>query len=335
MNSDIRKNCFNLIRLIAALNICVLHTKNHLQIQLGFFLNSFVSCFFAMPVFFGLSGFLIWNSIGKSKNFSGFFKKRIFRLYPELWMSVAVDLLIIIALYGNHIEWGKFAFFAFTQATIFPQWTPSFLRGYGCGTPNGLLDTVTALMQMYILAYFVYPFLHNKKMRIWIALIIVMTAISIVGVKLSDLLPDIIYKLYLATFIPVAWMFIFGAFIMEYFNKIIPYLKKYWLSYLIITILFTDFLKPYDIAARYGVIKSLSIICATLGFGYLFPKLEIKWDISYGIYLYHMLVVNVMINYGLLHKPIYLTAVVLITVFAAILSYVSMGTLGRNLKKKV
>ena len=44
-----------------------------------------------------------------------------------------------------------FILFIFCQSSIFQFWTPNFLRGYGCGTPNGSLWTIGILIQFYII----------------------------------------------------------------------------------------------------------------------------------------------------------------------------------------
>ena len=80
-----RISCCSSIRVLAALQVFIGHSSAHLHIELPFFLKSLFSILQGVPVFFLLSGFLIWNSLNQDDNAKSFFKKRILRLYPELW----------------------------------------------------------------------------------------------------------------------------------------------------------------------------------------------------------------------------------------------------------
>ena len=110
-----------------------------------------------------MSGFLIWMSIARSTTFGQYCKKRFWRIFPELWVAVAVEIVAILLLYDHTIEWGKLSLFAVTQSTIFQFWTPDFLREYGCGCPNGSLWTICVLIQFYVIAFYVYKWLRGKK----------------------------------------------------------------------------------------------------------------------------------------------------------------------------
>src|SRR5690606_3537841 len=45
-----------------------------------------------VPVFFILSGFVIYLTVNKSKNASDFLKKRFIRLYPTFWICLFITL---------------------------------------------------------------------------------------------------------------------------------------------------------------------------------------------------------------------------------------------------
>ena len=97
-----------------------------------------------------LSGFLIWKSLENTPDFKRYFSKRILRLYPELWVCLFVEILSIVLFYKEYVPISDYMLFTFTQGTIFQFWTPDSLRGYGCGTPNGSLWTITVIVQFYI-----------------------------------------------------------------------------------------------------------------------------------------------------------------------------------------
>lgn len=63
------KDCLNLIRLLAAFQVLYGHTLAHLNIDSIPILGEFINFFSGVPIFFTMSGFLIWWSIGRSKSF--------------------------------------------------------------------------------------------------------------------------------------------------------------------------------------------------------------------------------------------------------------------------
>ena len=142
-------------------------------------INVFFHFFVGVPIFFMLSGYLIWQSVGRSDNYPNYLKKRFWRIYPELWVSVAIEIVAIIVLYQQPIDYYKLALFAIGQATIFQFWTPDFLRGYGCGCPNGALWTICVLIQFYMIAYPLYKWLQGKSASRWVISIIVSLCISL------------------------------------------------------------------------------------------------------------------------------------------------------------
>lgn len=164
---DFKKNGLNLFRILAAINVLYGHTIEHLELEEVPVFGNSVHFFSGVPLFFTLSGFLIWQSIGRSNTFGDYAKKRFWRIYPELWVAVVVEIVVLLLLYHQPINWPQMGLFVFGQATIFQFWTPDFLRGYGCGCPNGALWTITVLIQFYFCAYFIYKWLHNKKIVVW------------------------------------------------------------------------------------------------------------------------------------------------------------------------
>lgn len=70
-----KTNCINLIRLIAALQVMYGHIIVHMEIPNYEIINRVFGYFLGVPIFFILSGFLIWNSIERSKSYLEYIKK--------------------------------------------------------------------------------------------------------------------------------------------------------------------------------------------------------------------------------------------------------------------
>lgn len=164
---DFKKNGLNLFRLLAAIEVLYGHAVEHLQLPDVPAFGHLIRYFSGVPIFFTLSGFLIWQSIGRSRSFTDYSKKRFWRIYPELWVAVAIEVIVLLSLYPRPINWPMMGLFTVGQATIFQFWTPDFLRDYGCGCPNGALWTITVLIQFYFCAYYIYKLLKNRSLYIW------------------------------------------------------------------------------------------------------------------------------------------------------------------------
>ena len=327
-NSD----CLNLIRLLAAFQVLYGHTLAHMNIDSIPILGEFINFFSGVPIFFTMSGFLIWGSIGRSKNFGEYLKKRFWRIFPELWGAVAIELIVLLCLYHEPINWLQFGAFAITQSTIFQFWTPEFLRGYGCGCPNGALWTICVLIQFYFFAYFVYKALHGRKTWVWLIAIVASLGLSLMLPFIREYLPEIARKLLGQTLLPYFWMFLAASFVAEKKDVVLPFLKKYWWVFLAALLLVR--ISGFDFMAGYNVLSTILLFLCLTGAAYVFPKLNVKTDISYGVYIYHMTVVNALIALGYTGNQWLLLLVTAITFILAWISTKTIGKLSMRMKRK-
>lgn len=327
-NSD----CLNLIRLLAAFQVLYGHTLAHMNIDSIPILGEFINFFSGVPIFFTMSGFLIWGSIGRSKNFGEYLKKRFWRIFPELWGAVAIELIVLLCLYHKPINWLQFGAFAITQSTIFQFWTPEFLRGYGCGCPNGALWTICVLIQFYFFAYFVYKALHGRKTWVWLIAIVASLGLSLMLPFIREYLPEIARKLLGQTLLPYFWMFLAASFVAEKKDVVLPILKKYWWVFLAALLLVR--ISGFDFMAGYNVLSTILLFLCLTGAAYVFPKLNVKTDISYGVYIYHMTVVNALIALGYTGNQWLLLLVTAITFILAWISTKTIGRLSMRMKRK-
>lgn len=317
------KNSLSLIRLLAAVQVLFFHLVNHLELPVNSYVSRFIFYFRGVPIFFVLSGFLIWFSIERSHTYKHFCLKRFWRIYPELWGAVIVETISILLMYR---KWNimHMIMFVICQGTILQFWTPASLRDYGCGTPNGTLWTVCVIVQFYIISWLVYKLFHKKQLVHWVVLISGTVFISVIGQwVVENIGNEILVKLYGQTLFKYCWLFAVGCFIAEYKDKIIPSLSKFWYMFLVAGII--PYLTGFDVYAGYYVFWSIFMTCGMLGFAYAFPGLVIKLDISYGLFLYHMVVVNILIEIGMVGNWAYGIIAVAISVLCAWCSCITIG----------
>ena len=302
---DFSQNALHTVRLLAAFSVMHYHGRMHLQTQAIPVLGEILYYFLGVPLFFALSGFLLWHSAGRENTFVAYARKRFRRIFPELWMAVAVELVVLLLLFQGSVKWLQLGLFALTQSTILQFWTPDFLRGYGCGTPNGSLWSICTTIQFYVVLYYLYRILHGRKLMVWLLFIVGSILIGISGPLLEGVMPVLVYKLYQQTLFPYLWLFAAGMFLSEKWESVIPFLCRWWWAFFALS-LAARWLRWDLMSGYYGVIDNFTLILAVFALAYRFPRFGIKTDISYGIYLYHMTVFNAMIELGLTGNRAYL-----------------------------
>lgn len=323
-----KENNFDLIRLFAAFQVMLFHTTEHLNLNIGI-LNYF-SSYRGVIIFFTISGYLIYLSYERNQNNLGqYIKNRLGRIFPALWISTIISFfLLILSGYLNfkNIFNLKMILYWIGQLSIFQFWTPEILRNYGVGAVNGSLWTITVEIQFYIGIILVFKILKNIK---WINILVVFSIIlnMLVYSKFSkDLL---MVKLFGVTLIPYFYNFMLGVYFAKYRNKINRFIENKFIYWFVIYNFYVYGLKVYpEYYINFGsLISNILLGITTLSFAFSFRKLSrfiLKGiDISYGIYLYHMLFLNYLIyKWGveqLSIKQIVLYAI--ITIAVAFLSY--------------
>ena len=335
-------NNFNLIRLFAALQVAIVHSAAYLNIDIKYL--KFLDLFPGVPIFFFISGFLIIKSFKKIKNdkLKNFFYNRILRIYPGLYFCFILTFLsILFSKYLNNIDINYYQLFLWlvTQLTFFQFYNPDFFRGYGVGVANGSLWTISIEIQFYLLIFFVYILL-NKYKKLLIVIFSTFIILNIVNAIFNEKI-TIFQKLFNVSFLPWLYMFLWGCYLES--NK---KLQKKIISYNIFIIIFILIILNYY-SAQLNIFRGgtnplnpvefffLSIII----FKIAYIKIKIpenflnKNDISYGVYLYHMPIVNFFIYKNLKETYSVLVLCLILTLSFALISWKIIEKPFLNLKK--
>ena len=188
------------------------------------------------------------------------------------------------------------------------------------------------MVQCYIVMWVFHKAIKGQKYFVWLISLGVGIFFNIFIPICRSHLPEIVYKLVCQTFIPYFWIFIMGAMISEYFDRLIEGMKKYWPGFLVLSSL-VNYTK-ID-AGIYGTLSVLFIAPAIIGFAYRYPGFNIKTDITYGFYIYHMVVINVMLELGFMGKFIDLLIALVLSSLLGIFSYYTIGRFSRAQRKKL
>ena len=150
---DWKLNNFDLIRLLAAFQVALKHALYHLDFFPDY-LENIIDIFPGVPIFFFISGFLIYRAFEKNceKDFHlyNFFLNRCLRLYPSLFCCFIFSCVILISTGYLATAGPKFQdllAWSFTSLTMFQFYNPEFLREFGVGAINGSLWSISVEIQ--------------------------------------------------------------------------------------------------------------------------------------------------------------------------------------------
>lgn len=326
-------NNFNLIRLLAASQVAILHCLTHFGVPIPSFLF-FLDFIPGVPIFFTVSGFLIANAYSKKPNIFKYARNRMLRIFPALWVCLLITILLLIISgiinFGSSIMNPKFWQWLIAQITFFQFYTPDFLRNWGVGTPNGSLWTIPVELQFYIiLPVFIWLFtIINGRLKNVIACVIFIFAVilNLFGTSTPQSNIDKIYNVSLAPFLQY---FLFGFFGFTYWSVIKKFIvgkALYWMViYILFILIFHTNTKLYEVSYYpnfIGLVSFFILAVLTLSFAFtknfLAKKLLGGVDISYGIYIYHMVIVNFV-----LHSEIFFGREIIVFTLTALFAYLS------------
>lgn len=301
-------NSFDVIRLIASLSVAWGHAVRHLRLnETGTvaIVHQFTDFFPGVIVFFGISGFLIFASLdrntqvyGREKGLKVYTRSRFLRIYPALWVSVAVSLLAIALLYGVPPLQDTILWLA-GQLTIGQFYTPESFRGYGVGAPNGSLWTIAIEVQFYIAVAALYPILSKMRTSQWLAFIATGGLLSVANYYVSSFIPAIVHKLIGVTLIPYFYIFLSGSLLYAKREQLLRPISKYIIFIVIIYVAIRILILTCGIpvpGTYRDVIMGFCVPTITIGAAYACGRHRLSKDFSYGVYIYHMIVINVLVE---------------------------------------
>ena len=310
MKNTFTYNNFDLIRLLAATQVLIVHALSHLGFRDSPILD-WMYYFPGVPIFFFASGFLISRSYENSSSLTEYFSKRALRLYPALFLCVflsTASVFFVGYFEGVTIPWGEFVGWVFTQASFLQFYNPEFMRGYGVGVLNGSLWTISVEVQFYIMTPFFYFLINSvfkKRKQIgWITLLLFFMGTSELT-KFLDI-QGVAGKLLGVSFIPWVYMFILGILFQLNFETLHLRLRGrgglLFAIYLGVCFLGDKWL-GFNFGNSISLIVFLLLAPCVFALSYSVPGLSDsilkRNDISYGVYIYHMPVFNAFIYLGL------------------------------------
>ena len=304
-----RENNFDLIRLFAALQVVFFHVQDRLGIIIPYM--DWFRNFKGVPIFFTVSGFLITSSFLRNKNeIRVYFINRYLRLFPALYVLIiatTLSALFLGCISINNIISSDYLKWVIRWASYDQNYTPAFWQLFGTGIPNGSLWTIPVELSFYILIPFMF-FIKRKNL-----LFIIIFSLSIISIYSNYLFHDFnsinpTIQTFTFSIIPYLYYFFIGAFMYLMWGKIKPYVENKFFYYfgLLIFLIISDAFSPslgFHTSMKVHTIKelvmNLLLIVTTISAAFTqknAAKILHGKDLSYGIYLYHGLIINIVIE---------------------------------------
>ena len=294
--ANLKENNLDILRLIFASQVMVYHGAYHLLGQKWHLLDYLPG----VPAFFFVSGFLIYAAYQRSDNIKVYAENRFLRLFPGLCLVTLGGGIVVLYAKGSGFFLDNIAeviTWAVAQLTLGQAYNPAIFRDIGVGVINGALWTISVEILFYIIVPVIAFFKGKFKPTI-----VLLTALSFLVYWFSEkigfagsLLGKSISDYLMLTPLYWGWMFGIGMLAYTYIN-IIP-IKRGWALAALAGCCLMVFLDIDNVWFRpssnhLGVVYYLLYIYVImyLSFG-LKPK-RLKFDISYGVYIWHMPVVN-------------------------------------------
>ncbi len=334
----IADNNFDLIRLAAAAQVALLHVTHSLSVGYSTALWArLLELFPGVPIFFFISGLLISRSYERSSSLKDYAVNRSLRIFPALHVCVLLNLLAVAATgYFASVRPGllQIAGLYLAKTTVLQFYNPDFMRAFGDGVLNGSLWTVCVELQFYCLIPLIYRLVVSEnKLRSDVALAVLLLASLacnriLYGVQ-GDYHAAVGWKLARVSFLPWLYMFLTGVLVQRNFDRVCGFFtaRAFWIALPAYTIcaLTTERLLHFGMDNSFSPLLFFPLAFLVCAAAYHPSKLARGLlhgnDISYGIYIYHVPVMNMFLYYGLVGPMGYTLAALGIALGLAIASW--------------
>lgn len=330
-----RTNNFDLIRLILAFMVAFYHINKLYRGEAGWLISHLTG--FAISAFFVISGLLITWSFDKDSNLVDYSMKRFFRIYPLYFVVIVIQMCIMLILVSGIfntkllVSCVKYLVYNITFLNFLQPTILGVFENLKYNVINGSLWTI----KIEVLFYILLPLIYYAFKKLGIGFLIFLYSLSAMFsiVVVSD--PALSVSPY--QFLIQLKFFIVGIIFYLYGHRI-----KFSLPYVLLILVILFIVNYFCVG---NIIYKAIIYPVCLGFivyliGFSKPIFNLKYDISYGVYIIHFPLIQLLLFYHYSVGNFYLfmfTALVTI-VLLALLSFVFLEKkfigLGHRLSKR-
>lgn len=301
-------NCFDALRLLAALAVVVQHATAHLNDRF-LWVDPYDPWWFydGVPAFFILSGYFVYRSAAnfaaKGHRWSDFLFNRALRVVPAIWTYLLVTLVLLVSLgIVSRFELLSADVAAWVASTLLmvPAYSPTALDHFGIGVINGSLWTIPVEVSFYVaLPLVLVPLRKKMGAR---AFLLFLGAVSAVAVMAAALLGESLGgRLLGLTFLPhlgffglgIAW---YGA--LRAWKPRLRHAKTGLVLYALVVWWRNGVDAQWHLPLTLLAAIPLSVVLMYAGEngpGWASTLTRRVGDLSYGAYIWHMPLINLML----------------------------------------
>lgn len=261
-----------------------------------------------VPIFFVISGFLVSASYDRSASVGDYLVRRGLRIYPALWLCFAATV-VLLAAYGyvdsallkssRAAEW-------FVGQLAIGKGAPNQVRGFMNSAPNGSLWTISVELGFYLVLPFLYTGAKGRRILRGDLVVFCIGIASLLMWGWARHTRSGASTALQATPLPWLWLFLVGVVASERFRQLNRWIRGRGLyclgGYLLLslTILNRGFHSagygPETLQAIALIGLGLTVVSLAFTAPALAGRLLKHQDVSYGIYLYHYVVIGVALH---------------------------------------
>ena len=325
-----RTNNIDLLRLIAALQVVLVHGFAHLIVvgEAGGIVLAAMSFLPGVPLFFFLSGLLISPSYERASSIWSYTRNRVLRLDPGLWVCIAISVALIVG--TGFLEIQRFLSprllaWLLTQGSFLQFYNPPELAQFGIGVINGSLWTISVEIQFYILMPLLAALLRYRWLYILVFLTSLFTNLFMSQFGGSFFEQHVAGKLLKVSFVPWVYMFMTGQLAYKYWDLVRHWFEGKWSVWIAIFVgcAGLNLLLKEAFGISFGGNDILPVGFFSLaGLALAKPGLSERIlggnDLSYGSYIYHMPIINTLLYLGISFSTwsfVYMLGLVILTAF--------------------
>lgn len=336
-----RENAFDFLRLFAAFSVIIVHSTVHFDTNFLWIEAGGGLWFYdRVPLFFILSGFFLYKScdrtIRENTLTREYFLNRFLRLVPGIYFYLiltTISFFIFGILNKENMDSG-FIYWVVSTLFLIPVYHPNVFGDFGVGVVNGSLWTIPVEVSFYIiLPLFIYlKYKFNFKYMIGTMIILALVAMvgyKILGQNFVSSEPPIWYKLIGVSILPNLYYFTVGIIFAGIWDNLKHSLPKAILA-LTTYILGRHILETNidSVIIVFDIISVVSLGYIAIYFGLNASKVFYKFtnkigDLSFGIYIWHMVVINYFIFWNVNDKVQGTFLILLVIVITFVLGWIS------------
>lgn len=316
-----RENNLGLLRFVFALQVVLVHAAEHV----GGSVHPVIRAFPGVPAFFFVSGFLIYASYQHAPG-RVYFTNRFLRLFPGLLFVTLGGLGVVLTARGVDdliLNASEYLLWLLAQLSLGQAYNPSLFRGVGVGVINGSLWTITTEIIFYLLV----PLIAHIEKK-FSHVVVVFGAVSFVVYSVGGQAFDqtvygdkTLFDVMSITPLVWGWMFAAGVLAVKHYEQVAAWFRYVPYACFAMIVLVVGDWEGGILAARdnrIGLLYFAAYILVVLYFAFAVRAIRLKTDLSYGLYVWHMPLVNLVLVLG---WPRSALLVVVLSIGMAVLSW--------------